>query len=285
MGFIGLFKGYAVSTEPETNPTVIPVKPEDIIQEAFKNIAASEGYHIDSKFSLVLTGQAPLKKEGTIQFVYRNPNPAGGTTGLIHIITNWEEQEFESYQFIPSRPGETETNNQLINRHPLTNEWLPVMDSHLSTMTELYENIKGHLTNFQTKPPQKIQNNNCLVIQAIMNQAGQKKITETPPLPLPMQLNFQDILDNQFIFWIDEINRWPVRISFSLTISGDEFSELFPQAEEGVFEEEPRKIIVINFEMDFFNYNKNLDFTIPDEVKKLLNQERSDQKEENKIKK
>ncbi|MCK5579324.1 MAG: hypothetical protein KAI63_07375 [Planctomycetes bacterium] len=257
LGLLG-WLGACLATNGDDQPP--PLK--QLIQQSFQNLTDSQGYHVENKTSLVISGQYDWKTSAIMKGVHRNPDRT-------HIIIYWNDQEFEHYQI-----GE-----KMITRNPFTNDWMPVLKFQIPTPLEIYDNLKDNLKNFRSGPAEKINGQKTEVIHTAIDQAGLKKITENPPLPLPMAIDFQKAVHNQFSFWINETDQRPARIAFSVILLIDELPGLVPEDDSDTFDDDEPIRMAINVEMDFLSYDKDIDFKLPARVRKIL--EKHESKKEN----
>jgi len=269
----GLWSGVILfgAEEPKKDkPQSDEEKAKTAVVDAYKKTTESKGYHVEWKMSLKPKQEEAMNVEITfdLQGVMKNPDFChlkGKTTQKG--MGKEAEKEAEGEVYIQGKQTvskESTSDDKGKWRKEPTTINLPDAISIPKDVAEKHKFGKE----------EKVKDKECTVVEAILTNAVLKEFSKKMAMPL---LEGKATLEQSNCkFWIDKKDGALMRVMYNLNVSYELPQPPEPPGNEGDDKEEPAppqsKKAITKVAMDFtlFDYNKDIDIKIPDEVQKLL---------------
>jgi hypothetical protein len=226
---------------------------KSIITDSLKATFAATGFHIQARGNLDVTGpKTNIKAETVVTGIHRHPD--------ISCLT-FDSEDMGDKMEVYQQGGKTAVRN---NKN---NKWVK---QEVVSPTEFVELLKETLENIKLTGEEKIDKINCRIIEATLNQDGINKILALYNIGIFPSAEKKSAVK----IWSGKEDNLIYKITVMIE-SVSENKPVIPMDDEEenqiLKRKKPLPKTTVNFkvEISIFDYNKDVDIKIPEEVKKV----------------
>ncbi|MEW6027666.1 MAG: hypothetical protein AB1599_10300 [Planctomycetota bacterium] len=128
------------------------------------------------------------------------------------------------------------------------------------------DRLKDALNDYKLGKDEKLNERDHSVIEAAIKEEGAAKLLSELPMPLPAEAKLT-CDKSSFKIWVDKKTSLISKMHFFVEVTASMAGEETPEEEQESAPKSGRKIYV---EINIYDYDKDIEITVPDEIKEVL---------------